>query len=274
MTLDAVDFQPQPILQSEFQDPPWSFLSGQRLPGIGPVDTTDWLRVDEAYTAQMALRDHLLAVAPDQVHAMLDTARPAALETLEVALPLLPRIGGFSMQDGEVRRPDGISVAIDRAKPLITLGRLVQEDICLLEMSGDEYILTGAVLCFPASWRLNEKLAHPMSRIHLPVSEYDDRLTRKVQRMLQGLPTGMVIRRANCLDSYDFRLFQPRSEADRRTHPGSEARYIRTERQCFLKLPKTHAIVFSIHTCVVAQDSLPASERAAVAQHLQAHQQD
>ncbi len=56
-----------------------------------------------------------------------------------------------------VRRPDGVEVRLDSRFPLVTLGRLVQEDLCLMEKQGEESVLTGAILCFPASWTLGQK---------------------------------------------------------------------------------------------------------------------
>ena len=65
---------------------------------------------------------------------------------------------------------------LNPAQPLLTLGRLVQEDLCLMEPQGDEYDLTGAILCFPASWTLAQKIGRPMTGIHHPVEIYDDDL--------------------------------------------------------------------------------------------------
>ena len=46
-----------------------------------------------------------------------------------------------------------------------------------------EHILTGAVLCFPSSWTLSEKLGKPLLRIHMPVASYDSQMGARVQRM-------------------------------------------------------------------------------------------
>ena len=66
-----------------------------------------------------------------------------------------------------------MTVAIDRGDPMGTLGHLVQEDLCLMEKRGEEHVLTAAVLCFPASWRLADKIGRPLEAIHVPVPEYD-----------------------------------------------------------------------------------------------------
>ena len=53
-------------------------------------------------------------------------------------------------------------------------------------------------------------------------------------------------------------LHQPRSASDRRPEPGRDLPgYLRSERQAVLRLPKTRAVVFSIHTFVVARTDAP-----------------
>lgn len=261
--------QPSPVLQSELMEPPWSWPRGDTLPGTAPVASDDWLRVDDAYEGQMALRDQLLAERPVDVLGIVPEGMQAAQEALAEALRILPGLGEFQMLENSVRRPDGVTVQLDWDQPLLSFGRLVQEDLCLHLKSGGQHRLVGAVLCFPASWTLSEKLGHPLTRIHLPVAEYDDGIARRVQRLFDGLRAGTVIRRANCLAYDGFELFTPRSEQDRREIPGSAtARYIRTERQCLFKLPKTGAVAFSIHTCVVDRLRLPPKELASAQAYL------
>ena len=52
---------------------------------------------------------------------------------------------GYVISAKEVRRPDGVSVAIDRDDPMGTLGHLVQEDLCLLEKRGDPLHVAGCL---------------------------------------------------------------------------------------------------------------------------------
>jgi hypothetical protein len=57
-----------------------------RLPGVLPVEGDDWLRVDDAFAGQMAERGRLIADCPAVVHAMLDSARPAARSFMKLSL--------------------------------------------------------------------------------------------------------------------------------------------------------------------------------------------
>ncbi|HAW48780.1 MAG TPA: DUF3445 domain-containing protein, partial [Roseovarius sp.] len=173
------------------QSLPREMAERRPLPGIAPLDPATWLRVDEAFAAQMAERARLLAGRRDDVIAVTEGAGPAMDELLQFVLDWLAAHGdGYDISAREVRRPDGVTVPLDRADPMGTLGHLVQEDLCLMEKRGEEHVLTAAVLCFPASWRLAEKIGRPLTAIHVPVPEYDAGLARRVQRLFDGVQPG------------------------------------------------------------------------------------
>lgn len=228
-----------------------------RLPGILPLEAGDWLRVDEAYAGQMALRDQLIATKLDAVHHVQPVAEAAAIEVLEMALLRLGHSGATVM------RPDGVQVAIDWDRPMVTLGRLVQEDICILQDDGAEYCLTGAILCFPASWTLAQKIGRPMMAIHRPVDSYTDDIGKRVHRMFSALRAEQGLWRMNYMTYESADLHHPRMEHDPRP-PSPERPYLRAERQCLIRLPKTRAVVFSIHTYLMKIADLDASARVAL----------
>lgn len=225
---------------------PAEMLTERALPGVAPCGAEDWLRVDEAYAGQMAYRCALIASIPADVLWMDPAALPAAQEVLVETLALLPALG-FGIEGGTVHCPDGRRVEVNQEQPLHTLGHLVQQDICILQKQGAEHVLTGAVLCFPASWRLADKAGRPLSAIHHPVPSYDGDIARRVQRMFDGVRAGKPLWRFNRLSYRGPDLHQPYRKAD------GTGDYIRSERQCILRLPQTGAVVFAIHTFVVAR---------------------
>ncbi|NDV99447.1 DUF3445 domain-containing protein [Salipiger sp. PrR002] len=235
------------ILQAQI---PYDLSQLKPLPGIAPLDPADWLQVDDAFAAQMEERARLLREVRETVLGIEPEAMPAAQELLEVVLAHLPE--GYARDGEQVTRPDGVVVTLDRGDPMGTLGVLVQEDLCLLQKRGDEHVLTGAVLCFPAGWRLADKISRPLSIIHVPIPEYDENIGRRVQRLFDGVQPGRPLMRVNRLFHDDPLLHQPvprRSNNDRASP--KTAPYLRSERQCLLRLPETRAVVFSIHTYVV-----------------------
>ena len=234
---------------------PFDLGTSRPLPNIAPMRMEDWLLADECYAAQGAERARLLRTRREAVLQLDQEAMPAAQELLETVLDNLP--DGFARDGERVTRPDGEVVTLDRSDPLGTLGHLVQEDLCLLEKrpGSDEHVLTGAVLCFPAGWRLAQKMMRPLTAIHIPIPEYDEMLARRVQRLFDGVQPGRALMRFNRLWYDDPVLFQPgpRRDNDDRSDP-TTAPYFRSERQCLVRLPQTRAVVFSIHTYLLARE--------------------
>ena len=243
-----------PILQRHL---PPDMQANRGLPGIQP-ESGPWLRVDEAYAAQMARRLVLLRDVPEQVVYLDPAARPAAQELLGEVLKVLPDLG-FDVSGSHVVCPDGRKVdASSTSCPMTLLGQLMQNDFVVLEKRGAEHVLVGAVLCFPASWRLGEKVGRPLTDIHVPVHDYTDDVARRVQRLFDGIKVGRPLWRFNQLWYDDPELFQPRSAQEPRRvgASSSDGPFYRTERQTLLRLPTSRAVVFAIHTYVLRREDV------------------
>ncbi len=238
------------ILQSDI---PHDVTAPKPLPGIAPLEMAEWLQVDEAFAAQMAERERLLAERRGDVLAVTEAGQGAAAELLEVVLDWLAgNAPAYDVSATQVLRPDGVTVTVDRDDPMGTLGHLVQEDLCILEKQGEEHVLTAAVLCFPASWRLADKIGRPLTTIHVPVPSYDEGIARRVQRLFDGVREGRPLWRFNVLSYAAADLYQPVPRQHQSALAGGpELPFLRSERQSILRLPKTQACVFSIHTYVV-----------------------
>jgi hypothetical protein len=256
--------QPAPILHDALPLKVWMHPQMARLPGIVPMGPGDWVLRDAAYAAQMAERERLIATHPDLVHALLPEARAAAEELHALIAARLPG-EGFRREGGVWTCPDGRRVPDDPAAPLLTLGRLVQPDLCLMMPGpGGAHILAGAILCFPARWTLDEKIGRPLLRIHRPVPSYDETMARRVQRLFDAVHVDRPLMRGNALAHDDPSLFWPKREEEKSPDraPGSGA-YLRIERQCLIRLPETRAVLFSIQTCIAPRSTLTAEEDAA-----------
>ncbi|PIB25144.1 hypothetical protein BFP76_06465 [Amylibacter kogurei] len=255
----TIDFQN--ICQSQLSLSPWAEQRLSRLPGMNPLEPADWLLVDDAFDQQMAYADHLLDKKRDAVFAMENIASDAAAELLDMVIASLHARPDYQITDQTVTRPDGVVIARNDDHPLITARRLVQQDFCLMGKAGDEHVLQGAALCFPASWTLSEKIGKPMSRIHVPVPAFNDDIARRVQRMFDTMRDGRALWRANWLVYADPDLHQPRSEnAPHRPAPIGQG-WMRVERQSLRFLPQTGTTVFGIHTIVVPMNKLSQEQR-------------
>ena len=222
------------------------------LPGTRPISPDEWIICDDAFSQQMALRDKLIETKKDKVLAISDEAQEAAVELLEMTLDFCVSKLGYKKNVNKIIRPDKVSVEIDLNEPMTVLGRLVQNDFCILQKKDNEHVLTAAALCFPASWLLGEKFLKPLIAIHFPVKAYDDNIAIRVQRLFDGLQINRPVWRFNALYYEDPNLFQPRSVNQPRRKPApNKVKYFRSERQTIIKLPESGAIIFGIHTFVV-----------------------
>jgi hypothetical protein len=238
-----------PILQRRLPFTPWAEPALARLPGLAPVEGP-WVVVDEAYGPQMAERARLLRTARDAVLIALPGTEEVQAEALDAVRAGLPP--GFAPGPVAGRRP---------AAPLEEIAALVQEDVLLCLPRDGAHVLVAGLLCFPASWTLAEKMGRPLAAIHAPVPDYDAALAARVERLFRLARPGRPTWRANALAYHDPALHQPRPEGAPRPAPGP-APYLRCERQTILRLPRTGAILFAVHTYVLPACALSPAQRA------------
>jgi len=258
----------KPVLQSRLPISPWADPQLSRLPGVQPLDPEEWLIVDDAFAGQMAERGRLLNERRNDVLKLNKGAIPAAQETLSLVLNNLEKASGYKVGSEQVLRPDGKSVRIDMNDPFGTLGHLVQEDICIMQDIAGEHVLTGAILCFPASWTLAEKFMRPLIGIHEVVKPYDENIARRVQRLFDAIRTDRPMWRANAHFYNDPALYSPQLENALRTRVQHPALFVRSERQSMIRLAKSNAVIFSIHTYIVRQQDLTQEQAASIGSYL------
>jgi dimethylamine monooxygenase subunit A len=151
--------------------------------------------------------------------------------------------------------------------PLELAGRLVQEDLCLMQRGEAGYRLVAAVLCFPAHWRLADKLGRPLEAIHGPVPGFGERLAAPVDRFFASIQVARPVWRVNWSLVDQPTLFLP---PEHRGHPqpinaerAGEQLWLRVERQTLRRLPRSGDVVFGIHTCVdPLADAIDSAEAA------------
>lgn len=234
------------ILNSHLPVKAWLDPQTARLPGVRPVAVSDWLTRSDVYDAQIKYRRQLMQEKRDVVFQALPQSQEACVELHNIIFTE----GGFDDANPE--------------HPLIEAVSHVQEDLCILQKQGDHHILSAAVMCFPSSWDVREKIGRSITSIHGPVPEFDN-VSHTVERMLSAIRVEQPLGRANFLIYTDPELHQPRGEGIAKPIDPSAPRYIRVERQSFRRLPETLAVVFAIHTYVVPESILSAEEHALLA---------
>ncbi|WP_439817429.1 heme-dependent oxidative N-demethylase family protein [Zavarzinia sp. CC-PAN008] len=232
--------------------------------GITPLDgLAEWITVDEEFATELALKRDLLRDERDAVLAVTPGSEPACAEVLELLADHLPRQfpDVFTRDGGRLTvLPTGETWTVDPPEqhPLELAGRLVQEDLCVMEENdGGDYVLTAANLCFPSFWRLAEKIGRPLHEIHGPVPDLAQTIGGAMSRFFKALAVDRPVQRLNASIAGHPDLFQPASKGERNRllvdrgeiNPDNagETIYFRMERQTLRRLPRTGAILFTIH---------------------------
>jgi hypothetical protein len=208
-----------------------------------PLNLGTWLELDERRDEELELKTELLASNYDVVVAAEPEGDAASLELLDEVKSFL------------VAYHPLISTATDSSEhPIVQASRLAQEDFCIL-VRDDAWRLRAACVCFPSRWDLARKIGTTLDEIHGPIPGYDESLSSPTNSFFDRLRPERSFWRLNwtLLDRPD--LYQPRREQG---SPSGELAdwFFRVERQTLRQLPRTSAIVFTIHTYVASAATL------------------
>jgi dimethylamine monooxygenase subunit A len=227
--------------------PPWLTM------GTHALDLRRWLLVDDRRGAELALKALLLAERHGEVVSALPGSEVAAAELEEVVRAWL---------DGH--RPDleppGVPQEVHPIDhPIDAAGRLVQEDLCVVEEreieGGPAWVLAAASVCFPSHWRIGDKLGRSIAEIHAPVPHYDDELRARVDTFFSRLRADRPVWRRNLSIHAHDDLFRPEPHESPGAFPPAptphlDGVWLRSEYQTLRRLPRSGAVAFTIRTQV------------------------
>jgi len=163
---------------------------------------SEWLELDARYPDDMRQRRALLAERYGEVFAALPGSEDARQETLELVTAHLARYhpDWFVLDAARLHNRltgETWTLTPSACDPLELAGRLVQEDLCIVQNAQDGPHFTAAVLCFPSRWRLHEKIGRPLAAVHGRVPLYAERLARPVDRFMRHVKPGHIAQRLN-----------------------------------------------------------------------------
>ena len=227
--------------------------------GLVALQLKDWIEADEYFYDELKEKKQLLISNYPEVFASRPGSLPAQTEVLALALKHMEKYcpGVLTIEQDEVILPKLkwiFRISDFEESPLDLCGRFVQEDLCLMAPGPDGYTLEAASLCFPARWRLMDKMGLPMSGIHKPVPDYSEKLSRPVDSFFNRIDVDRPVWRVNWSLTTDPTMFQPvrqkhcASELSITSKNAGDMVYMRCERQTLRRLPDTGWILFTIKT--------------------------
>lgn len=234
--------------------------------GLKALNLPEWIDIDQHFVEELALKDQLLKNQYSDVFAAIPNSQPSQQEVLDVLLNhLLDYFPQYYQQQGTIIENlctgQLWNIADFEAAPLDLAGRLVQEDLLLLQPSPSGYILAAASLCFPLRWRLSEKIGRNLAQIHAPVPGYQEKLKSPVDGLFERLKFEHPSWRMNWSIVDTPELFLPPSQTTDletiiTTENAGEKLFLRRERQTLRRLKKSLDILFTIHSYVHPLNSL------------------
>ncbi|EGW35411.1 HRQ family protein 4 [Spathaspora passalidarum NRRL Y-27907] len=247
-------------------------------PSIGIKNISDqpenWLLIENTYLSNITIRRKHLEANPHQTMQIPDNERTVAalcefynLVTgfLTARYPKLFLHGWTGKLHNEITNDD-IPFKADPSNPremCNALGRTIEEDFLILmkdnpDNKEEEYILRAAVNAFPAGFDPSKSYNKPISAIHGPVPQYASRLAFSMHKFFNNLKQGDIWVRHNWSIQTHNQHFNLDSNHGR---PGQEVKkigfdeidfeqgcFLRVERQAFLRLPNSGAIVMTVRT--------------------------
>ena len=225
--------------------------------GLMRMDEAEWFEVDEDWASDLAEKRRLLAERHEELVRTVPGSEAGQAEVLRVLTQNLAQHHPAHYRlEGDVLHLAGLdeSWPLDAATPapIDAAGRLVQEDLCLMQHDGADWRLTAASVCFPTRWRLADKIGQPLLDIHAPVPHFHERLGRPVVRFFDALKLGRPVWRLNWSLLDDPGLYQPKGHGRLREDPeitpknAGEKVWLRVERQTLSRLEETDGILFTI----------------------------
>ncbi|NNE23550.1 MAG: DUF3445 domain-containing protein [Rhizobiales bacterium] len=227
--------------------------------GLGALDPTGWIEVDDNVAPHLAEKNRLLGERHSDVFQAEDDTGEAQREVLEALLDYLPLQYPALYQAGSgtvTFKPTDTTYKISdfEARPLELAARLIQDDLVLMRSSEGRHRLVAAVLCFPSGWSLKEKFGQAMADVHGPVPGFGpgSRNALLIERIFSNLKPGQPVERYNWSLFDEPRLYYPTTDHAGKSlvnAKGQVSAWIRIERQTLSKLPRSGDVLFTIKIC-------------------------
>ncbi len=236
---------------------------------LKPLEPPCCIRVTAEYFDEVAEKRRLLATHPERCFHALPGTLAAQWEVVDTVVHQLtatyPDYFALEKRGDDWTFRNRLLGETDRfyfgdattlpVQPLDWIGRHVQEDLIIMVQRDDDLFLEAGQLCFPSVWSLTFDLGMSFQEIHRPVP-WNPELGEKIRRFLLRVEAGKPWTRLNWAMQAGRRLDIPPETFDEwgparyKLTPDNVADevHLRVEEQCVMRLPGSHALLFSIHT--------------------------
>lgn len=261
-----------------FKDPTYRYSNNSL-----PLDKPVCFEITSEYLQEIAFKRQLLQKYPERCYQSFPYTMEAQWEVVELLLDQMThdypesfrfeRIGNqcilsnlLTGESFDFIFGDATSLLME---PLDFIGRHVQEDLIIMMQRDGDLFLDAGQLCFPANWSLQFNLGMHFMQIHSPIPGFfDEGLAEKIRRFLLRIEPGQPWIRRNWsltagehLDSA-LETFHLWGQDRKRVTPDNvgEMVHLRVEVQKLFRLPRSNAILFTIHTHLLSLQELVSNQ--------------
>ena len=225
--------------------------------GLKPINTKNWLEIDDNFKNENNLKKNLLSSRRHEVFQANDNSHSAQKELLKMVTEHLKKYHSekYSFKDQNIfikATGESINLLDSNTPPIETASLLVQEDLILMMPKKNKFYLEAAVLTSPSHWSLVEKFSKNLIDLHEGVPGYEEKIGSRVDEIFNKLPSDRILERLNWSIYDSPELFQPVGSKPEVTMKRKDIRdlHLRVERQTIRKLPDQGSIVFTVRVHV------------------------
>ena len=225
--------------------------------GLKPINTKNWLEIDDNFKNENNLKKNLLSSRRHEVFQANDNSHSAQKELLKMVTEHLKKYHSekYSFRDQNIfikATGESINLLDSNTPPIETASLLVQEDLILMMPKENKFYLEAAVLTSPSHWSLVEKFSKNLIDLHEGVPGYEEKIGSRVDEIFNKLPSDRILERLNWSIYDSPELFQPVGSKPEVTMKRKDIRdlHLRVERQTIRKIPDQGSIVFTVRVHV------------------------
>ena len=224
--------------------------------GLKPINEIEWLEIDSHFKEEISYKKKLYKDRKADVLVASTKSREVQQKTLDLILNHLTQYHSNAYEITSryinIHESNDLYYFDEFENPLELASLLVQEDLILMQPTGDIFKLEAASLCAPTRWSLQEKFQQSLSDIHAEVPGYKERIDSRVNKIFSNMPNDKIFERFNWSIFDSPELFQPissKSLVEIENILPNEL-YLRVERQSIRRLNESKTILFTVRVHV------------------------